>query len=77
MAYLVKRIMLKDGRLLTERELDARAYTFDGPVPVVGDVIKVSLEGRVFPAEVIWGNWPGRPAQRHPLEIVPLRVKEL
>ena len=77
MTYLVKRIVLKDGQLLTERELDARDYTFDGPTPIVGDVIDVSLNGRPFSAEVIWGNWAGQSEQRHPLEIVPIRVREL
>ena len=77
MTFWVKRIILRNGQLLTERELDPRANRFDGPAPVVGGIITVSAQGRSFPAEVIWGNWPGRNEKRHPLEIVPIRVKEL
>lgn len=77
MTFLVKRIVLKDGRLLTERDLDARAYTFEGPAPVVGDVVEINHDGRPLSAKVIWGNWPGQAGQRHPLEIVPIRVEEL
>ena len=77
MTYLVKRIVLKDGKLLTERDLDSRAYTFEGPPPVVGDVVEFPHDGRPLSAKVIWGNWPGQSEQRHPLEIVPIRVEEL
>jgi hypothetical protein len=77
MTYWIKRIILKDGRLVTERDLDAREYTFEGPAPVVGDIVRIKHAGRSFDAEVIWGNWEQTAAKRHPLEIVPLRVKEL
>lgn len=77
MTYLVKRIVLKDGRLLTERDLDAPAYTFEGAPPVVGEVLEFLHGGRPFSAKVIWGNWPGQSEQRHPSEIVPIRVEEL
>lgn len=77
MAYWVKRIILKNGELLTERELAPHANRFDGPAPVVGDVITVSVGERSFLAEVVWGNWPARNGSRHPLEIVPIRVREI
>jgi hypothetical protein len=75
MSYWVKRIMLKTAELLTEKELPTDVNRFAGPVPVVGDRIKISCQGRTFEAEVVWGNWPGR---NHPPEIViPLRVREV
>ncbi|MGI4731238.1 MAG: hypothetical protein ACRYFW_05775 [Janthinobacterium lividum] len=60
MSYWVKRIVLKDGEVVTERELRDDENRFEGPAPVVGDAIKVECRGRKFMAEVIWGNWPGR-----------------
>jgi hypothetical protein len=60
MSYWVKRIILKSGELLTERELRRDENRSDDPAPVVGDVITVTCRGRTFNARVIWGNWPGR-----------------
>lgn len=60
MAYWVKRIALKSGEVVTESELREDENLFDGPVPVVGDLIEVQCRGRKFTAEVTWGNWPGR-----------------
>jgi len=75
MTYWVKRILLKTGELVTERELRRDENLFEGPAPVVGDKIVVTCRGREFEALVIWGNWPGRDAQ--PGAIVPLRVEEV
>jgi len=73
--YWIKRIVLKDGEVVTERELREDENRFEGPVPVVGDLIEVDCRGRKFMAEVISGNWPGRV---HPEgTVVPLRVAEL
>jgi hypothetical protein len=75
LAYWVKRIKLKSGELLTERELPPTDNRFEGVAPVVGDCITVTCRGRTFRARVIWGNWPDR---RHDLEtVVPLRVEEI
>ena len=74
MAFWVKRIMLKSGELLTERELSPDENRFDGPPPVVGDVLTVTCQGRTFDARVVWGNWPGR---EHGDTAVPIRVEEL
>jgi hypothetical protein len=75
MAYWVKRIILKSGELVTERELRQDENRFAGPAPLVGDKMIVTCRGRKFDAEVIWGNWPGR---EHSEEtIVPLRVIEI
>ncbi len=60
MPYWVKRIALKSGELVTERELRQDENLFDGPAPVVGDTMTVTCRGRTFPARVVWGNWPGR-----------------
>ena len=77
MTYWVKRVILKDGELVTERELGPAENRFDGPAPVVGDVVTVTVRGRTFPAEVVWGNWPCRSDDIGPDVVVPLRVKEL
>lgn len=75
MGYWIKRIMLRSGEIVTERELREDENRFDGPVPVIGDFVEVECRGRKFTAEVIWGNWSGRvrPADT----IVPLRVAEI
>lgn len=75
MAYWVKRIVLKTGEVVTEQELRPDENRFDGPAPVVGDLLGVECRGRKFQARVIWGNWPD---QTHPDDaVVPLRVSEL
>ena len=75
MGYWIKRIALKDGEVVTERELREDENRFEGPIPVVGDLIEVECRGRSFMAEVISGNWPGRV---HPEgAVIPLRVAEL
>lgn len=75
MGYWVKRIALKDGEVVTEAELREDENRFDGPVPVIGDLIQVQCRGRKFMAEVVWGNWPDRV---HSIDaVVPLRVSEV
>lgn len=77
MAYWVKRIQLKSGQLVTERELRKDENFSNADAPVVGDIIEVSFNGRTFLADVIWGNWPGRNEQRDPGTVVPIRVREI
>ena len=77
MKYWVKRIVLKSGEVVTERELLPTENLFEGKVPVVGDFLNVSCRWREFRARVIWGNWPGREASIPESAIVPLRVEEL
>jgi hypothetical protein len=77
MRYWVKRIALKSGEVVTERELGKDENAFNGPVPVVGDRLTVTCRGRIFEASVIWGNWPGREQELDPEKIVPLRVQEI
>jgi hypothetical protein len=75
MGYWIKRIVLKSGEVITERELRKDENRFDGPALVVGDFVEVVCRGRRFTAKIISGNWPGRV---HPDDtIVPLRVSEL
>ena len=74
MPFWVKRILLKSGELLTERELSPDENRFEGTPPVVGDVLTVTANGRSFEATVIWGNWPDRD---HGDAVVPIRVEEL
>lgn len=75
MSYWVKRIALKDGEVVTEAELREDENRFDGPAPIVGDLIEVECRGRKFMAQVTWGNWAGRV---HSDEmVVPLRVAEV
>jgi hypothetical protein len=73
--YWVKRILLKSGELVTEKELSREENYFWGDVPVVGDVINVRCRGRSFDAKVVWGNWPGR--NHADGTVVPLRVEEI
>lgn len=75
MAYLVKRIALIDGEVVTEAELREDENRFDGPAPVVGDTIEVQCRGRKFMAEVMWGNWPNRVHSSD--TVVSLRVAEV
>jgi len=77
MPYWIKRIILKTGELVTERELGTDENFFDGPAPVVGDKLTVKCRGRSFEGQVISGNWPGRNELRDPSVIVPLRVQEI
>jgi hypothetical protein len=75
MTYWVKRIKLKNGEVITERELRHDENLFEGAAPVVGDKITVTCRGRTFEARVIWGNWPARDAD--PKErVIPIRVEE-
>jgi hypothetical protein len=75
MAYWVKRIALKDGEVVTEGELREDENRFDGPAPMVGDLIEVQCRGRKFMAEVVSGNWPDRVYSDD--AVVPLRVFEV
>ncbi len=77
MKYWVKRIVLKTGEVVTERELSPTENLFDGTPPVVGDVLNVRCRDREFRARVMWGNWPGRAAKRPKTVTVPLRVEEM
>ena len=77
MAYWVKRIILKTGEVVTERELRSNENLFDGAAPYCGDKITVTCRGRSFEARVVWGNWPGRNEGRPPDVVVPLRVEEV
>ena len=77
MAYWVKRIGLKTGEVVTERELRKDENLFEGPAPVVGDTVRVACRGRSFDTRVVWGNWPGRNDGRPPDVVVPLRVEEI
>lgn len=75
MPYWIRRILLKSGELVTEKELRRDEYYCEGIAPVVGEVLTVHCRGRTFRAEVVWGNWPGR---GHSADmVVPLRVKEI
>ncbi len=75
MKFWIKRITLKSGELVTERELLPTENLFEGTPPVVGDVVGVRCRGREFRAEVVWGNWPDRVHAED--AIVFLRVQEI
>ncbi len=77
MAYWVKRIILKTGELITEKELGPDENHSTGDAPFVGDEIMVSCRGRTFKAKVIWGNWKHTEGKRDPNAIIPLRVEEI
>lgn len=76
MGYWIKRIALKSGEVVTEQELREDENCFDGPCPVVGDLVEVECRGRKFAATVIWGNWANRKLTVDDA-VVPLRVAEL
>jgi hypothetical protein len=59
MSYWVKRIALKSGEVVTEQELREDENLFDGPAPVLGDLIEVECRGRKFSATVIWDSSAG------------------
>lgn len=75
MAYWVKRIILKTGEVVTERELRRDENRSEAPAPIVGDELVVSCRGRTFKSKVVWGNWPDR--HHEPSVVVFLRVEEL
>ena len=75
MTYWVKRIILRDDEIVTERELRHDENLFEGPAPVVGEKMTVTCRGRKFEARVVWGNWPGRDTNE--ATIIPLRVEEI
>lgn len=76
MSYWVKRILLKSGEVVTERELGRDENFFDGLAPVVGETLQVSCRGRNFDARVVWGNW-SESRTIDPNIVVPLRVQEI
>jgi hypothetical protein len=73
----VRRIVLRSGDIVTEKELRSDENFFEGTPPVAGETITVVCRGRTFSAKVIWGNWRGRNETRDEGEIVPLRVEEI
>jgi hypothetical protein len=76
MTYWIKRILLKSGELITEKELRPDENIFEDTTPVVGDTLLVKCRGRSFKAIVIWGNWTSSPA-RGANVVIPLRVQEI
>jgi hypothetical protein len=77
MAYWVKRIALKTGVVVTERELKPDENYSQGDAPAVGDEITVTCRGRTFRARVIWGNWGHEGGTRPTEAVIPLRVEEI
>ncbi len=75
MPYWVKRILLKSGELVTEKDLGRDENYSSDAAPVVGDVKNVRCRGRQFDAKVVWGNWPGRTYAAG--TVVPLRAEEI
>jgi hypothetical protein len=74
--YWVKRILLRTGELVTERELQPDQNLFEGLAPVAGDRIIVTCRGRTFEAKVIVGRFPDR-AGLSKNAIYPIRVEEV
>ena len=46
MKYQIKRIQLKSGELVNERELLPAENLFEGTPPTVGDILNVRCRGR-------------------------------
>jgi len=76
-SYWIKRIILKSGEVVTERELLPSENLFEGTTPVVGDTLRVRCRGREFPARVVWGNWPGGDIKNPDAKPHSLRVEEI
>jgi hypothetical protein len=77
MAYWVKRIALKTGAVVTERELQPDENFFSGKTPKVGDELAITCRGRTFKARVVWGNWADDESRNRNDVVVPLRVEEI
>jgi hypothetical protein len=75
MAYWVKRIILKTGEVVTERELKPDENFSQGEAPMVGSEISVTCRGRTFKARVLWPKSERR--AQSPEAVVPLRVEEI
>jgi hypothetical protein len=75
MPFWVKRILLKSGEIVTERELRPDENFSPGEVPMIGDEILVTCRGRAFKARVVWGNFGRKDIP--PDLVVPLRVEEI
>ena len=76
MAYWVKRILLKSGKIVTERELRPDENASEGPAPAVGEKLTVTCRGRAFETRVIFGE-VGREEHLHLTSLFHLRVEEL
>ena len=76
MTFWVKRILLKTGEIVTERELRPDENLFEGQAPVAGAKLRVTCRGRSFDAEVVVGRFPERPEPDEG-KIYPIRVKEI
>jgi hypothetical protein len=77
MAYWVKRIALRTGELVTEKELRPDENLSSDPAPVVGDELLVTCGGRTFKARVVWRNWDDGIVRNPNDHVVPLRVVEV
>jgi hypothetical protein len=77
MAYWVKRIALRTGELVTEKELRPDENLSSDPAPVGGDELLVTFRGRTFKARVVWGNWDDGIVRNPNDHVVPLRVEEV
>jgi hypothetical protein len=75
MPFWVKRIVLKNGEIVTERELRPDENFSPGKVPMVGDEILVTCRGRTFKARVIKGDCGRKDIP--PDQVVPIRVGEI
>ena len=74
MPYWVKRIMLKTGELVTEKELSRDENFSTGPAPFVGDELVFTVRGRTLRS---WGNWNDGKVRNPPIWVVELRAEEI
>jgi hypothetical protein len=75
MPCCIKRIMLKSGELVSEKELGTDENRFEGPHLLFGDIVAVACRGRTIRARVV--AWRGRQVVVPTGVIVPLRVEEI
>ncbi|WP_044547840.1 hypothetical protein [Mesorhizobium japonicum] len=76
MPYIVQRIILKSGEIITERALPNGGTLVNADSPVVGDVLEISLNGKIMMIEIIWGRWAEH-EDIDPEHVFRLRAKEL
>jgi hypothetical protein len=76
MPYIVQRIILKSGELITEKALPNGGTLVNANSPVVGDVLEISVNGKTMMVEIIWGRWAEH-TDIDPKHVFRLRAREL
>jgi hypothetical protein len=76
MPYVVKRIITKSGKIISEKTQPNGGVIIDSESPVVGDVIAIQVDGKEMMVEMIWGRWAAH-TDIDSSHLFRLRAKEL